>query len=144
MRSNDFNFNQCALGQRLHCHAGTSRLSGKVAGVDLVKRSKVSHVCQETGGFDYVLKGAACSLQHSADVLHHLLCLCGDLRLGQCAGSRIDGHGAGQKQQAASLNCLRVRADSSRSCRGGNDLIHRNASMCMNEIYFIDIRIALQ
>ena len=69
---------QHTLGQSFYRHAAAGRFGNKIFLIHGIELGKVSHISQETGCFEHLLKGHAGGLQDSADIFAALLRLGSD------------------------------------------------------------------
>ena len=97
--------------------------AGEVLGIDLVHGGKVVDVSQEHSGLDDVVAGQVGLSQNGLDVLQGLFGLSLNAALHQVAGGGINGQLAGQEDQAADADSLRVGADGGGGILGGNDVL---------------------
>ena len=111
--SDSLDFTQDIFGERLYGYAAAGRLGNKIAGVDLVEGCKISHICQEAGGFDHPVETAACGLQDGTHIFAALLSLGGN-PLGILPVGRVYGNLPGGIDQSVGCECLGVRSDCAR------------------------------
>lgn len=102
-----------ALGKLLHCHTAPGRSGDEILRICFIKRSKISHIRQKTGGFYYLLKATSRRFQNRSHIPAALLCLrCNPLR--NSTRSRIHWNLTGCIDKPVHLISLRIWPDCSR------------------------------
>jgi len=116
--SNDFDLDQCPLGQGLDRHAGAGGLFGEVGGIDLVEGGEISHVAQKTGGFDDIAHCRTGGSQNGLQIFADAVGLLGDVLTYHASRSGIEGDLSGGEDKVVDDHGLGIGADGGRGIVG--------------------------